>query len=314
MRLTPAGIHIAICSVSFMLPVISVTAQQQPDVSRPSGAPRIPGQPLTPPQQEEVNRILEQLRAQSQAIDARVRVLEQTIERQHQEIERLQAGKPVENGSANAAADAEASDPMDEANPEDAEAPAAVPAVDAAQESKIPSPVTAPPIKRDHDPFASPSDFLFELRARYADRFGASAPPQPRMTPDHDDHSLAIKRWTVGQNRILSQPIEWKVRVLRVTASSTARGRAVLYCAVDNPSADGIDHAFEVDMSAETLASLPPTPGAGVFTLVGIMDPRLAFSPEHEHDDRWDRNGHVVGPLCVSDWRVQGLQLRAPDE
>jgi len=301
-----------------LTPAASALAQQ-PDVERPAGAPRSASQPPTPAQQEDLARILEQLRAQSQAIDARVRSLEQTIERQNKEIERLQAGRPAgaeAEAEAGAEVDAASADGANEPTTADANADAAMPAAtaDLKPQADSPAPATTSASKRPDDPFASPTEFLLELRARYADRFGVAVPPQPRMASDYDDHSLAIKRWAVGQNRILSQPIEWQVRVLRVTASRTVPGGVSLFCAVDTKSADGIDYTFEVDMPSDGLASLDSASGTGVFTLVGIMDPRLSFSPEHERDDRWDRNGHVVGPLCVSDWRVQGLQLRPSAE
>jgi len=314
MRPNSVVVILAISGVMALLPVTNALGQQQPDVSRPAGAPRAAGQQPTPAQQDEINRILEQLRAQSQAVDIRVRNLEQTIERQSKEIERLQAGKPLESGSTDTAEGSSADAPMEHSNAENAEASATMPAHDALQTAKAPAPVAVPADKDDHNPFASPSAFILELRARYADRFGASVAPEPRMVSDFDDHSLAIKRWTVGQNRILSQPIEWKVRVLRVTASSNNRGGATVLCALETPSQDGIDHTFEVDLTAEKLAALLSMDRTGVLTLVGIMDPKLAFSPEYERDDRWDRNGHVVGPLCVSDWRVQGLQFRSSAE
>lgn len=313
MRVISVAGGLAILGV-LSLPVTGAWAQQQPDVTRPAGAPRGASQPPAPAQQEDLTRILEQLRAQSQAIDARVRSLEQTIERQNQEIERLQSGQAAPSGTTETAGDSSSGDSVAKADAATADTPAPAPTGDASQESKAAVPANAPTIDRNHDPFASPSDFMLELRSRYSDRFGGSAPPQPRMGSDYDDHSLAMKRWTVGQNRILSQPVEWKVRVLRVTASSTNRGGAVLLCAVDNPSEDGIDHTFEVDATADIVSSMPAMEGSSVYTLVGIMDPRLAFSPEHERDDRWDRSGHVIGPFCVSDWRIQGLQLRPVSE
>jgi len=289
-------------------------AQQQPDVNRPAGAPRGTSQAPTPAQQEEINRILEQLRAQSQAIDERVRNLEQTIERQNQEIERLQSAKPTDAPQSRAAQGIEANTTTDAVNPASGETTPVADVPSLAEERKPAPAATAPAIKRDHDPFASPADFLFELRARYADRFGTSVAPQAQMTSDYDDHSLAIKRWSVGQNRILSQPIEWKVRVLRMSASRGTPGGAVLLCVADGSSDDGIDHTFEVDIPAADVQSVSTARAGDVFTLVGIVDPRLSFSPEHERDDRWDRDGHVVGPLCVSNWRVQGLQLRPVSE
>jgi hypothetical protein len=314
MRCISVCLRAAIIAAAAMLSVEGAAAQQQPDVNRPAGAPGGTSQAPTPAQQEAIKRILEQLRAQSQAIDARVRNLEQTIERQNQEIERLRSGKPTDAAPSSAARGVEAHTPTDTANTATVETTAAAEGAPVAEEVQSPPAATTPAVKRDYDPFASPADFLFELRARYADRFGTSAAPQPQMTYDHDDHSLAIKRWSVGQNRILSQPIEWKVRVLRMSASRGTPGGAVLLCVVDGSSEEGIDHTFEVDIPAADLPSVSTARAADVFTLVGIVDPRLSFSPEHERDDRWDRDGHVVGPLCVSNWRVQGLQLRPVSE
>ena len=159
-------------------------------------------------------------------------------------------------------------------------------------------------------PTQNPETFILEMTQRYTQRFGANPSLMPSNTLDFDDFSINLQRWAVVQNRILCQPIDWSVQVLRTEPSKKSSDKIVLKCQAVDANGASIGNPFhaEIDRSP-TLELVQSSPNRTVFRLVGNIDPRLQFSAEHAKANSWSRDGTFVAPYCVSHWIVVGKQL-----
>ena len=160
------------------------------------------------------------------------------------------------------------------------------------------------------DPFQDPNTFLLEMSQRYAERFSKAPTLTPDRTLDFDDFSLNLQRWTTAQNRILCQPIDWPVIVLRTQPSKKSADKFVLYCQAVDANGSNLGNPFNAEMDRSPTSELiQSSPKGTIFRLVGDIDPCLEFSAEHETDGSWNRSGTFVAPYCVSHWVVIGKQL-----
>jgi hypothetical protein len=160
------------------------------------------------------------------------------------------------------------------------------------------------------DPFQTPNTLLVEMSRRYAARFGTTPTLTPDRTLDFDDFSITVRKWAVGQNRILCQTINWPVTVLRTEPSQKASDKIILTCQAVDANGSNVGDSFHAEMDRSPTSELVrSSPKGTIFQLVGDIDPRIDFSAEHETDGSWNRSGTFVAPYCVSHWVVIGKEL-----
>lgn len=259
---------------------------------------------------------LEQLQEQVRILIARVNELQATTTKQGEEIAAARAAQAAQPLQPDASAEQPAQvDPQD---------PTAMPANDGpspvqtqpnasaeqpAQSSETATEVVVVAVAVE-DPFSNPAAFRAELGRRYAERFGSAASHQPISTFDFDDFSLSMSRWSTSQNRILSQPIDWTVRVVRTGASKRGSEQLLLVCQAVDDDQKVVGNEFQVEIDRSTTDQIVRSnPRGTLFQLAGVIDPKISFSGEHAKDDTWHRTGTFVGPYCVSNWIIEGQHL-----
>ncbi len=161
------------------------------------------------------------------------------------------------------------------------------------------------------DPFANPQELMQEIEHRYVERFGSTAPASIGSAPALDSFGEEVSLWVSRQNALLSQPVDWLVRVVRVEPSRTTASRVVVVCrGLAADQASELSNDFRVELDGEsTRALLREHPPTAAFRVKGTFDPELAFSADHAEAGPWHRSGHFVGPFCVSKWTVIGDSL-----
>ena len=160
------------------------------------------------------------------------------------------------------------------------------------------------------NPFESPTSLLAEMTRRYVERFGETPALTPANNLDFDDFSNSVRRWTIGQNRILCQPIDWNVRVLRMESSKQSSDKLLLLCQAVGADGTNVGDEFHAKMDRSPNFDLvKSSPKGTMFHLIGVIDPRLDFSAEHGSASSWSRDGVFVAPYCVSHWSVTGQKL-----
>lgn len=266
---------------------------------------------------------LAELKAQLKILTERVTTLQATLAKKDAELAEAKAQKnsrdpksspqnPATSGAAEPVAEP-AAEPAAEPVAEPITEPIAEPVAEpVATDETIIAVNAAEPTARliTSDPFESPETFIVEIAQRYAERFGITPTLTPARTLDFDDFSVNLSRWTVGQNRILCQPVEWSVRVLRTEPSKKSSDKFVLICQAVTADGVNIGDPFHAEMDwSPTSELIRSNPKETIFHLAGVIDPRLEFSAEHAKAGPWHRDGIFVAPYCASHWLVVGTQL-----
>ena len=204
--------------------------------------------------------------------------------------------------------------PAPEPAPVEEVAPAPEPAP---VEEVAPAPEPAPVIDQTltsprvpSDPSASPRSFLADLRGRYLKRFGSDPAIASGDMREIDEFSLRVRRWAVVQNRVLSQPIDWRVRVLQSRVPTTSSKSIAMMCQCVDASGANIGDSFRVEMEVDGENSPPPTSAVGTaYRLTGTIHPGIEFSAEHVTEGQWHRDGVFVAPFCAAHWYIIGQDL-----
>ena len=266
------------------------------------------------PGMTEQEQMLAEIKAQSKALEDRVKGLEALVEKQKIELAKARAQKSVMTTHPTVIP---TSEPSLTDQPAVVDQPAVIdqPAV-VSKDSPISNDTNATHTETQtnsaitSDPFQNPNTLLLEMSQRYAERFGTTPTLTPDRTLDFDDFSITLRKWAVGQNRILCQTINWPVTVLRTEPSQKSSDKIILTCQAVDANGSNVGDSFHAEMNrSPTLELVRSSPKGTIFHLVGAIDPRIDFSAEHETDGSWNRSGTFVAPYCVSHWVVIGKEL-----
>ena len=291
-------------------------AQTDQPATEPATDPAPTDQPATEPApaadenpgMTEQEQMLAEIKAQSKALEDRVKGLEALVEKQKIELSKARAQKSAMSTHPTVVPTSEPS-PIDQ--PADTDQPAVV-----SEDSPISNDTNATHTETQtnsaitSDPFQNPNTLLVEMSRRYAARFGTTPTLTPDRTLDFDDFSITLRKWAVAQNRILCQTINWPVTVLRTEPSQKASDKIILTCQAVDANGSNVGDPFHAEIDRSPTSELVrSSPKGTIFQLVGDIDPRIDFSAEHETDGSWNRSGTFVAPYCVSHWVVIGKQL-----
>ncbi|NDG63348.1 MAG: hypothetical protein EBY29_07750 [Planctomycetes bacterium] len=266
------------------------------------------------PGMTEQEQMLAEIKAQSKALEDRVKGLEALVEKQKIELAKARSQKSVTTTHPTVVP---TSEPSLTDQPAVVDQPAVIhqPAV-VSKDSPISNDTNATHTETQtnsaitSDPFQNPNTLLLEMSQRYAERFGTTPTLTPDRTLDFDDFSITLRKWAVGQNRILCQTINWPVTVLRTEPSQKASDKIILTCQAVDANGSNVGDSFHAEMDrSPTLELVRSSPKGTIFQLIGAIDPRIDFSAEHETDGSWNRSGTFVAPYCVSHWVVIGKEL-----
>ena len=254
-------------------------------------------------------KILTEIKAQSKALEERVKVLESLVERQNVELAKARAqktSKPTQPTGVRAKETEHDTTGVElENDPE-----IVLPISNDSHDSEKKLDRNQPSQALISNPFESPETLLVEMSQRYAERFGTTPALTPDRTLDFDDFSITLRKWAVAQNRILCQTINWPVTVLRTEPSQKASDKIILTCQAVDANGSNVGDSFHAEMDRSPTSELVrSSPKGTIFQLVGAIDPRIDFSAEHETDGSWNRSGTFVAPYCVSHWVVIGKEL-----
>jgi len=288
----------------------------------PAADPAPTDEPATAPAADESPdtsaqaQILADIKAQSKALEERVKALEALLEKQSKELTKARAEKTA------------ATAPQVSVKLSPATSPKTAPATATATATAPTMTQTVTPSATNHgrltvtisaaeatdlvssNPFESPTSLLAEMTRRYVERFGETPALTPANNLDFDDFSNSVRRWTIGQNRILCQPIDWNVRVLRMESSKQSSDKLLLLCQAVGADGTNVGDEFHAKMDRSPNFDLvKSSPKGTMFHLIGVIDPRLDFSAEHGSASSWSRDGVFVAPYCVSHWSVTGQKL-----
>jgi len=266
------------------------------------------------PGMTEQEEMLAEIKAQSKALEDRVKGLEALVEKQKIELSKARAQKSAMSTHPTVVPTSEPSptdQPAETDQPADTDQPAVV-----SEDSPISNDTNATHTETQtnsaitSDPFQNPNTLLIEMSRRYAARFGTTPTLTPDRTLDFDDFSITLRKWAVAQNRILCQAINWSVTVLRTEPSQKASDKIILTCQAVDANGSNIGDSFHAEIDRSPTSELVrSSPKGTIFQLVGDIDPRIDFSAEHETDGSWNRSGTFVAPYCVSHWVVIGKEL-----
>ena len=288
----------------------------------PAADPAPTDEPATAPAADESPdtsaqaQILADIKAQSKALEERVKALEALLEKQSKELTKARAEKTA------------ATAPQVSVKLSPATSPKTAPATATATATAPTMTQTVTPSATNHgrltvtisaaeatdlvssNPVESPTSLLAEMTRRYVERFGETPALTPANNLDFDDFSNSVRRWTIGQNRILCQPIDWNVRVLRMESSKQSSDKLLLLCQAVGADGTNVGDEFHAKMDRSPNFDLvKSSPKGTMFHLIGVIDPRLDFSAEHGSASSWSRDGVFVAPYCVSHWSVTGQKL-----
>ena len=254
-------------------------------------------------------KILTEIKAQSKALEERVKVLESLVERQNVELAKARAqktSKPTQPTGVRAKETEHDTTGVELENDPEIVSPISNDSHDSEKKLDRNQPSQA----LISNPFESPETLLVEMSQRYAERFGTTPALTPDRTLDFDDFSITLRKWAVAQNRILCQAINWSVTVLRTEPSQKASDKIILTCQAVDANGSNVGDSFHAEIDRSPTSELVrSSPKGTIFQLVGAIDPRIDFSAEHETDGSWNRSGTFVAPYCVSHWVVIGKQL-----
>ena len=288
-------------------PAAEPAADPAPNVEPAPAADENPGM-------TEQEQMLAEIKAQSKALEDRVKGLEALVEKQKIELAKARSQKSVTTTHPTVVP---TSEPSLTDQPAVVDQPAVIhqPAV-VSKDSPISNDTNATHTETQtnsaitSDPFQNPNTLLLEMSQRYAERFGTTPTLTPDRTLDFDDFSITLRKWAVGQNRILCQTINWPVTVLRTEPSQKASDKIILTCQAVDANGSNVGDSFHAEMDrSPTLELVRSSPKGTIFQLIGAIDPRIDFSAEHETDGSWNRSGTFVAPYCVSHWVVIGKEL-----
>ena len=254
-------------------------------------------------------KILTEIKAQSKALEERVKVLESLVERQNVELAKARAqktSKPTQPTGVRAKETEHDTTGVElENDPE-----IVLPISNDSHDSEKKLDRNQPSQALISNPFESPETLLVEMSQRYAERFGTTPALTPDRTLDFDDFSITLRKWAVAQNRILCQAINWSVTVLRTEPSQKASDKIILTCQAVDANGSNVGDSFHAEIDRSPTSELVrSSPKGTIFQLVGDIDPRIDFSAEHETDRSWNRSGTFVAPYCVSHWVIIGKEL-----
>ena len=288
-------------------PAAEPAADPAPNVEPAPAADENPGM-------TEQEQMLAEIKAQSKALEDRVKGLEALVEKQKIELAKARSQKSVTTTHPTVVPTSEPSltdQPAIIDQPAVTDQPAVV-----SKDSPISNDTNATHTETQtnsaitSDPFQNPNTLLLEMSQRYAERFGTTPTLTPDRTLDFDDFSITLRKWAVGQNRILCQTINWPVTVLRTEPSQKASDKIILTCQAVDANGSNVGDSFHAEMDrSPTLELVRSSPKGTIFQLIGAIDPRIDFSAEHETDGSWNRSGTFVAPYCVSHWVVIGKEL-----
>ena len=254
-------------------------------------------------------KILTEIKAQSKALEERVKVLESLVERQNVELAKARAqktSKPTQPTGVRAKETEHDTTGVELENDPEIVSPISNDSHDSEKKLDRNQPSQA----LISNPFESPETLLVEMSQRYAERFGTTPALTPDRTLDFDDFSITLRKWAVAQNRILCQAINWSVTVLRTEPSQKASDKIILTCQAVDANGSNVGDSFHAEIDRSPTSELVrSSPKGTIFQLVGAIDPRIDFSAEHETDGSWNRSGTFVAPYCVSHWVVIGKEL-----
>ena len=254
-------------------------------------------------------KILTEIKAQSKALEERVKVLESLVERQNVELAKARAqktSKPTQPTGVRAKETEHDTTGVELENDPEIVSPISNDSHDSEKKLDRNQPSQA----LISNPFESPETLLVEMSQRYAERFGTTPALTPDRTLDFDDFSITLRKWAVAQNRILCQTINWPVTVLRTEPSQKASDKIILTCQAVDANGSNVGDSFHAEIDRSPTSELVrSSPKGTIFQLVGDIDPRIDFSAEHETDGSWNRSGTFVAPYCVSHWVVIGKEL-----
>jgi len=251
----------------------------------------------------EQQQLLAEIKAQSKALEERVKLLEALVKKQRIELAKADAQKSVKSKPSVAAVRANEPAMADESVPHGT-------IITHRNDTNATHPQTQSNSAITSDPFQNPNTLLLEMSQRYAERFGTTPALTPDRTLDFDDFSITLRKWAVAQNRILCQAINWSVTVLRTEPSQKASDKIILTCQAVDANGSNVGDSFHAEMDRSPTSELVrSSPKGTIFQLVGDIDPRIDFSAEHETDGSWNRSGTFVAPYCVSHWVVIGKEL-----
>ena len=268
-------------------------------------APNVEPAPATDenPGMTEQEQMLAEIKAQSKALEERVKLLEALVEKQRIELAKADAQKSVKSKPSVAAVRANEPAMTDESVPDGT-------IITHRNDTNATHPQTQSNSAITSDPFQNPNTLLLEMSQRYVERFGTTPALRPDRTLDFDDFSITVRKWAVGQNRILCQTINWPVTVLRTEPSQKASDKIILTCQAVDANGSNVGESFHAEIDRSPTSELVrSSPKGTIFQLVGDIDPRIDFSAEHETDGSWNRSGTFVAPYCVSHWVVIGKEL-----
>ena len=254
-------------------------------------------------------KILTEIKAQSKALEERVKVLESLVERQNVELAKARAqktSKPTQPTGVRAKETEHDTTGVELENDPEIVSPISNDSHDSEKKLDRNQPSQA----LISNPFESPETLLVEMSQRYAERFGTTPALTPDRTLDFDDFSITLRKWAVAQNRILCQAINWSVTVLRTEPSQKASDKIILTCQAVDANGSNVGDSFHAEIDRSPTSELVrSSPKGTIFQLVGAIDPRIDFSAEHESDGSWNRSGTFVAPYCVSHWVIIGKEL-----
>ena len=268
-------------------------------------APNVEPAPATDenPGMTEQEQMLAEIKAQSKALEERVKLLEALVEKQRIELAKADAQKSAKSKPSVAAVRANEPAMTDESVPDGT-------IITHRNDTNATHPQTQSNSAITSDPFQNPNTLLVEMSQRYAERFGTTLTLTPDRTLDFDDFSITLRKWAVAQNRILCQAINWSVTVLRTEPSQKASNKIILTCQAVDANGSNVGDSFHAEIDRSPTSELVrSSPKGTIFQLVGDIDPRIDFSAEHETDGSWNRSGTFVAPYCVSHWVVIGKEL-----
>ena len=254
-------------------------------------------------------KILTEMKAQSKALEERVKALESLVERQNLELAKARAQKTSKPTQPTGVRAKETEHDTTEAALEN-DPEIASPISNDSHDSEKKLHGNQPFQALISNPFESPETLLVEMSQRYAERFGTTPTVTPDRTLDFDDFSITLRKWAVAQNRILCQAINWSVTVLRTEPSQKASDKIILTCQAVDANGSNVGDSFHAEIDRSPTSELVrSSPKGTIFQLVGDIDPRINFSAEHETDRSWNRSGIFVAPYCVSHWVIIGKEL-----